>query len=495
MWAWPTGLGRVVLCNQSVISRRAQRGGCFGLRGARGRTVIAIAVGLACIGGAPQAAIAFPYNEPSGYRIYDPYYRDSYYREPLLLETAPRRVHRRPDSDRSPDAVTKPQPKPLTGPVLIAVSIAGQHVTIYDNGVAVASAPISSGMKGHATPMGVFSVIQKEKWHRSNLYSDAPMPYMQRITWSGVALHAGVLPGYPASHGCIRMPHEFAIRLWGMTRTGARVVVTRSDVTPFEIVHPHLAALAVTEPRKAPEPPAPEVKTPTPDTTAAVAPPHDAVDTAMTADPHGVVGDDIGFAAPPTASPMRFQHIVAADRTLPLRPALDVLASDPTPLPLPQSKPAERPLRAGAISLFVSRRDGKLYVRKGFEPVFDMPVAIAQPELPLGTHLFTMAQPVAGATTPRWLAVSIGRDRETDAAKAKSRAARNEMARNESMTEPAVEPSPQAAAAAALDRIELPPAAVERIAAFMTPGASLIISDHGLGDETGLETDFIVVTR
>jgi len=85
--------------------------------------------------------------------------------------------------------------------------------------------------------MGVFSVIQKQRWHQSNIYSGAPMPFMQRITWSGVAMHAGVLPGYPASHGCIRMPHAFAEQLFHLTKIGMRVVVVRSDMIPVEISH------------------------------------------------------------------------------------------------------------------------------------------------------------------------------------------------------------------------------------------------------------------
>src|SRR5690242_21240059 len=90
--------------------------------------------------------------------------------------------------------------------------------------------------------MGVFSVIQKQKYHQSNIYSGAPMPFMQRITWSGIALHAGVLPGYPASHGCIRMPPGFAVRMYGLTRIGARVLVTPGEVAPESFTHPLLTA-------------------------------------------------------------------------------------------------------------------------------------------------------------------------------------------------------------------------------------------------------------
>src|SRR5205085_4879730 len=116
-----------------------------------------------------------------------------------------------------------------------------QKVTIYDTNGVFAESPVSTGMKGHSTPMGVFSIIQKHKYHHSNIYSGAPMPYMQRITWSGVAMHAGVLPGYPASHGCIRMPMNFAVKMWGWTRMGARVVITPGELSPENFSHPLLA--------------------------------------------------------------------------------------------------------------------------------------------------------------------------------------------------------------------------------------------------------------
>src|ERR1035437_521171 len=131
------------------------------------------------------------------------------------------------------------------GPLIIAISIEKQSLKIYDANGFFAEAPISTGMRGHPTPMGVFSVIQKQKLHHSNIYSGAPMPYMQRITWSGVAIHAGVLPGYPASHGCIRMPMAFAVKMWGWTKMGARVVVTPGGITPASFSHPLLATQKV----------------------------------------------------------------------------------------------------------------------------------------------------------------------------------------------------------------------------------------------------------
>ncbi len=126
------------------------------------------------------------------------------------------------------------------GPLLIVISIADQRISLYDNGTLIARSSVSTGVRDHPTPLGVFSVIGKQRWHRSNIYSDAPMPYMQRITWSGIALHAGVLPGYPASHGCIRLTNDFAIRLWHLTKRGTRVVIAHDDVRPVEVSNPRL---------------------------------------------------------------------------------------------------------------------------------------------------------------------------------------------------------------------------------------------------------------
>ena len=140
------------------------------------------------------------------------------------------------------------------GPLIIAISIEKQTVKIYDDNGFFAEAPVSTGMKGHPTPMGVFSIIQKHRLHHSNIYSGAPMPYMQRITWSGVAMHAGVLPGYPASHGCIRMPMAFAVKMWNWTKMGARVVVTPGEIMPTSFSHPLLVAQKVVPQPAAPEP-------------------------------------------------------------------------------------------------------------------------------------------------------------------------------------------------------------------------------------------------
>ena len=125
-------------------------------------------------------------------------------------------------------------------PIMAIVSLRNQRITVYDANGWILRAPVSSGQRGRETPAGIFSVIEKEADHYSNMYDDAFMPHMQRITWSGIALHGGQLPGYPASHGCVRMPFDFAAQLFEMTRLGLRVIVAPTDVAPVEIAHPAL---------------------------------------------------------------------------------------------------------------------------------------------------------------------------------------------------------------------------------------------------------------
>ena len=120
------------------------------------------------------------------------------------------------------------------------VSIKSQQVTIYDADGWILRAPVSTGIKGRETPAGVFSVVEKDKDHHSNLYDDASMPNMQRITWSGIALHGGPLPGYAASHGCVRMPYDFAEKLFDKTQVGMRVIIAPNDAEPVEFSDPVL---------------------------------------------------------------------------------------------------------------------------------------------------------------------------------------------------------------------------------------------------------------
>src|SRR3954453_19288479 len=208
---------------------------------------VAILTAAGAIGTASQADAAFYY--------WTDYSDGSYGRQERHPDVPRQKPQKRATAGKKnlvaeKEAGTKPQ-----GPLVIVVSIDRQKVTVYDTNGVFAESPVSTGMKGHSTPMGVFSVIQKHKFHHSNIYSGAPIPYMQRITWSGVAMHAGVLPGYPASHGCIRMPMNFAVKMWGWTRRGSRLVITPGELAPESISHPLLATqktapLAATELQK-----------------------------------------------------------------------------------------------------------------------------------------------------------------------------------------------------------------------------------------------------
>ncbi|MDQ8698756.1 L,D-transpeptidase family protein [Hyphomicrobium sp. LHD-15] len=162
-----------------------------------------------------------------------------------------RKVKRPPPSvtDEAPEKVSGKKSKnevvadrPVSGPMVINVSLSRQRLVAYDGTERIAESPVSSGRVGYSTPMGVFSVLEKKRMHHSNLYQNAPMPNMQRLTWSGVAMHAGALPGFPASHGCVRLPHGFSKKLFGMTKAGTRVIISRDPVAPISFAHERLFA-------------------------------------------------------------------------------------------------------------------------------------------------------------------------------------------------------------------------------------------------------------
>ena len=131
-------------------------------------------------------------------------------------------------------------PREAGEPIMAIVSIMSQQVTFYDADGWILRAPVSTGTTGRETPAGVFAIIEKDKDHYSTLYDDAWMPNMQRITWNGIALHGGSLPGYAASHGCVRMPYDFAEKLFDKTWIGMRVIISPNDAAPVETSHPAL---------------------------------------------------------------------------------------------------------------------------------------------------------------------------------------------------------------------------------------------------------------
>src|SRR6516162_8602316 len=137
------------------------------------------------------------------------------------------------------DYIWRPEISPA-GPVVIIVSLPGQRMYVYRNGVRIGVSTVSTGTKSHATPTGIFTILQKKVRHESNIYKGARMPHIQRLTWTGIAMHAGHLPGYPASHGCVRLPVDFAEKLYSVTSNGTNVIVTDNKFAPGETAEPGL---------------------------------------------------------------------------------------------------------------------------------------------------------------------------------------------------------------------------------------------------------------
>jgi hypothetical protein len=476
-------------------------------------------------------------------------------------------------------------------PLIAVVSIGQQRVAIYDRGGLVDQSPISSGRRGFETPQGVFSIIEKKEEHYSNLYDDAAMPFMQRLTWSGVAFHAGQLPGYPASHGCIRLPARFAERFFRMSRLNMRVIVVPGAAAPVPIRHPSLfqpAAATV-------DPEAPPLQL-------------EAGTTQRDLQMAGRAGGpSLGEApmmlglrpaeglvlapSPPERQPQPvmltpMQHALARKQTLALKAAAAARARDASRLvhrarlsdlvrveraigtgertvrlagqrlaaagrQIAQARTAEQMERAniaylriveetetarwqleerrrerqrlreeaqaaadaavaaerewkGAaaaaraadrlfepVSVFVSRQTSKVYIRQGRHPVAEMPVTILERDKPIGTFVFTATGARDGGREVEWTAVVVAEPAGT--AVASEAGGGRQGARSSS------EPTPATAvplsAVEALERITLPAEALTRIAPYVHPGSSLIVSDLGPSVETGPGTDFVVLTK
>jgi hypothetical protein len=408
------------------------------------------------------------------------------------------------------------------GPLQLIVSINDQRAVLYSNGVRVADTKVSTGNASYPTPTGIFSIIQKNRWHRSNIYANAPMYYMHRLTWSGVALHEGHLPGFAASHGCIRMPTDFVSRLWAVSRLGMRVVVSRTALTPQEFAH---AKLFNPSPKPVDNTPrtsqAPEGLRRSLDTTGqglvrvAETQPI-ATESGIATDAPGVpTSADVAAGRAPVVS----QLDTPAAEQVPTQPARspepapvapaatppaatadpDRPAIDPNELRLPRPAPsriraAEPTKLNGQVAVFISGKEKRIFVRHAFVPLFDMPIEIENPTKPLGTHTFTALEAVDGGTRMRWNLISM----PVTAALAVPPPASKNAPRQQQRTKPVrgvVVTSGSSNATEALDRVTIPQAAIDRIAELLTPGSSLIITDEGLGRETGRYTEFIVETR
>lgn len=429
-------------------------------------------------------------------------------------------------------------------PHIAIVSISDQHIEVFGANGRIARSRVSTGMRGKDTPTGVFSILQRNRYHRSNIYSNAPMPYMQRLTWSGIALHEGYVPNYRASHGCIRMPSGFASSLWKLGRIGMRVIVTPSTVRPVDFAHPRLPAPVATAP--------PRLSTVVKVATAADQLPAAAAEKAFSPFEAAQVrlarAIEAKAAAAKQVKPAlenaELKSREAHQASAALRASAGILADAEEHLELEQlamatvqTESAEAPIRTrikfalsgveaareaheklkqieatasaeafaaaraardaqiasdlaeeelrlarkavSPITLFVSRKTGHVHVRQGSHALHEVPVSIAEPERPLGTHVYTAVEET-GTTGMRWVAVSV----PTSGGESGSRNnARQSHAEKE-----------QSSASEALDRIELPRDVHRLMSERLWPGASIIVSDFGLG-ETNEGTDFVILTR
>jgi lipoprotein-anchoring transpeptidase ErfK/SrfK len=501
-------------------------------------------------------------------------------------------------SDKKSDKKKEAKETAPNGPVYLVVSLADQHVSVYDSTGRIARGRVATGMPGHPTPMGVFSIIGKERWHHSNIYSGAPMPWMQRITWSGVAMHAGVVPGYPASHGCIRLTYAFAPQLWGITKGRERVIVARRDTIPFEITNAFLplpkmqpaptATFGSQQASRSPEPQVelasispstgaamataavPSTQDATPkllnpiayaqalkerakaDKAAADAAAKDALATAQAtgAEARQAVDDVRKVDAEVKAAEAKITELQAAaaakdaaaatpsadekasakgdatkaantppaaspeDAAAAMTAAQSELASAHAALEEAQQREAvktpaafaavqvwkravdaseaaaetlkEADRRSNPVSVLISKKEGRVFIRQDWKDVYEAPVTFRDPDKPLGTHLFIAVAAEPDGSAIRWSAISVPEG--SSGGDSRKRSKRDKAADD---------PPPQVAetAAGALDRIELPPAARERISELLWTGASLIVSDHARSDEMDNDTDFIVTTR
>ena len=404
-------------------------------------------------------------------------------------------------------------------PIMAIVSLHSQMVTVYDAKGWTFRAPVSTGQKGRETPAGIFSIIQKQAEHYSNLYDDAYMPNMQRITWSGIALHGGPLPGYPASHGCIRMPYDFAAQLFDETPLGLRVIVAPTDVEPIEITHPALlpskpddGALAAARTAAADEATrkADQARLAAGaafrEAALATAPVRVAENLGLRAKEQlaaaeAALGSAGSADAKQRAESAKAQAVAriselqeqwAAAKTK-LQPKLDALATTREAAVVAESAQAAaaEAVRQVAralepVSVLISRKTQRLYVRQAFEPIFESPVTIRDADRPIGTHIFTAVERTNGETDMRWNVVSLESKRpHGGAVEPKSRARGSQGRGVEQPTDPA-------GAKNALDRIVIPQEALDHLGTI-APRSSLIVTDEGLSSETGKGTDFVVL--
>lgn len=456
------------------------------------------------------------------------------------------------------NAATIVKPKPPPKPMLAVVGLGEQRIVVYDStGAQMLDSPVSSGTTGYETPPGIFSVVQKEIEHASNLYDDASMPFMQRITWTGIALHAGALPGYPASHGCVRLPHNFAERLYDLTHVGLRVVVAREGIAPVAIAAPALFQRSVAVARGEGAGSGGFAGA------ASAAPSAGGGDDlgAMTTDQLAARHESLSLAAEDAARAARQSRVVATRARMAAQPAERALQRAEAALAKAEAdlKSAEKLIEGGGpkrkieeaektkaaaparieaaraglekvrndvrakldavrlaeeksnaaasahteaidaaerakqdmspVSVLVSRKTQRIYVRKGFHPLWEAPITIRDAEKPIGTFVYTANEPAEGSRELRWSALSLYKN--PTAIEPRTTRAKPKGGKRDAPVELPV--TDVSAAQEALERLSATPDMVERVSGVVLPGSSLIITDEPPSVETGKDTDFVVV--
>ena len=431
------------------------------------------------------------------------------------------------------------QSRAAGAPLLAIIALAQQRVSVYGASGKIMEAPVSTGVRGRETPAGIYSILEKEEEHHSNLYDDASMPFMERLTWTGIAMHAGALPGYPASHGCTRLSYRFAQELYQVTKPGMRVVIVREDIAPTETEQPEMfnrgralepdvspfginatrspsgaerqARLQAIKEAKLAEVEAAKRR----EVKARSAAAYKAAQATSAARLAGAAAAnlarmeaalDAGERMPETVSKRTENNNVArtamAARIQTARFQLQRAKLQAQAKRDAAAQAEEEAKRAAALSdeaaeaaeiarqnawplsIFISRKAQRLYIRRGREPVFEGPVTIRDPHKPIGTFVFTALGDAGAPGRMRWNVVSMYKN--ATAIEPYSEAKPASKKRHEAA------PADVTGARNALQRLVIPQEALDHISAPLLPGSSLIVSDEETSGETGKDTDFIV---
>ncbi len=418
-------------------------------------------------------------------------------------------------------------------PLQVVVSIPNQSLQVFRGTKMIASSRISSGKAGHRTPTGVYSIIQKNRVHHSNLYNSAPMPNMQRITWSGIALHAGRVPGYPASHGCIRLPYGFSRKLFRTTRMGAHVIVQHGRSRPHSVSHPLLfqpiaeSLFADVMPQKKRQNWSSLAKT-----VSLVSSKNTEHQVALSTELFHLTSQKMeeeqrtakrqalftAMIKDRSQAPLRI-FITKRSRREQVREIQKMLNEFGYDLGQPNgyfgkktraalyrlqdeenmdvvngriTEETENYLRD--ITGYHLKGNGHLYIRQDFKDVFDTPVNIRESDKELGTHIFTAQNFAKDDDLVKWVSLTV-KDRhkaKTKRVRVRRKGRRGRKRKGYRYITKVIPGKKSGTAKEALDRIVIQPEIRTYIARMLTPGTSITVSDHGYSNETGKGTDFVV---